>query len=117
VTVNVSTSPALILNYKDGILKASTEVIAAYFQSVLDGRATIEKPFQLRADCPFHIDNDESFVVDLQNGDYRCRCSRRGSIQQFEMRRAGEDETPWGWTDADRRIITIANKALGKSHA
>lgn len=110
-------SPPLILNYTESILKASTELIAAYFQSVLDGRVTMDH-FWLQAECPFHIDNDESFVVDLQNGDYRCRCSSRwGSIQQFEMRRAGEAETPRGWTTADERILAIANKALAKSHA
>lgn len=96
-------------------MKASEEVIEAYFQNVLDGRITVHGGF-LQTDCPFHIDNDESFVVDLRNGNYECRCGR-GTIQQFVMRRAGEDETPWGWTEADRRIITIANKALAKSDA
>jgi hypothetical protein len=114
MTVNVSTSPPPILTHKEFIVTATTEVIAAYFQTVLNGRINRNGGF-LYTDCPFHIDNDQSFRVNLRNGDYRCRCGD-GSMQQFEMRRAGEDETPWGWMEADGRIMTIANKALAKSH-
>ena len=116
MTVNVSTSPPLIPHtHRSFTLKVTTEVITAYLQSVLDGRGTIEG-YQLRADCPFHIDNDESFIVDLRTGNYRCRCSH-GSIVQFEMLRVGEDGTPGGWAEAAGRIITIANEALAKSDA
>ena len=91
------------------------EIIAAYFQSVLNSPLKMDGRV-LRTECHFHSDNGESLVINPQNGDYRCRCGH-GSIQQFEMRRAEEDETPWGWTQADGRIIRIAEKALAKSHA
>jgi hypothetical protein len=97
-------------------MNARPEVIEAYFQSVLDSPLKMDGGF-LRADCPHHMDN-ESLVINPQNGDYRCRrCDRSGSMQQFEMQRLNEDDTPFGWTEADGRIITIANKALAKSHA
>jgi hypothetical protein len=91
------------------------EVIAAYFQSVLDSPLKMDGGF-LQADCPHHMDN-ESLVINPQNGDFSCRCGRSASMQQFEMQRLNEDDTPFGWTEADGRIISIAKKALAKSHA
>jgi hypothetical protein len=94
----------------EAVLTIRSEVIAAYYQSVLPGSVDLDEGF-LRASCPFHFDNDGTFLVDLRNGDYRCRCGH-GSMQQFEMRRVGAVETPYGWTAANEDIVAIVNKAL-----
>lgn len=41
-----------------------------------------------RAVCPFHDDNDRSFSVNINTGEWRCReCGARGDLKDFCRRK------------------------------